>query len=251
MSLINKISSDEFLKKHFKVVNEEIAVEQYERFGLKQENVTNYYLSVYTLLNTCKSITQNERLFLQNLLMKKIKAMRSIESSTPHIINYQTGSILIDHRDYPDTYVNLCHDEDYIQTSIRINNEFIYNHGPIKNERLLVRMPVRLNDNTYTSMTFIIDTGCPTPIILSTEASSILQTYNRLREDDAGSRFLTIGGMNFIYGHHVEKPMINIIGLPFLRRFQSNIQIRENIRVDSGVTIRDYSFTIVNFPEIF
>lgn len=111
--------------------------------------------------------------------------------------------------------MNLCHNDDYIQTHIKIDTEFIYNHGPIKDKRLLVRMPVRLNANTYTSMTLIVDTEYPTPIILSAEASHIPQTYDRVCENDAGSRFLTIGDKNFIYSHHAEKPMMNIIGLPF------------------------------------
>jgi hypothetical protein len=79
MSLNNKINSDQFLKKHFKVVDDKVAVREYERFGVNQEVVSNYYLSIYTLLNTFKDITQDERIVLQNLLMNKIKSIRGVE----------------------------------------------------------------------------------------------------------------------------------------------------------------------------
>lgn len=239
MTLQDKVRENQFLNKYFEIVNNNILCRRIEPTR-DINGTTGRYSSLYIQISNQKNLSIEEKITLQNAIMVEWKKIMSGDSKNTLVIDYGQGSILLDHRDFPDDYTDMCHPDDYIISSKWIQCNFIYNHGILKNERLIVRTYFSVLNKEYMPISFIIDTGCPHAIYLSSPAATILRSNDRLLEDEAGTRYILIDGKKIIFGINTTHGDANLIGLPFLSKFGASININQ-----------DKTYSINGLPNVF
>ena len=193
------------------------------------------------MVNHESQLSVDDRITLQNLVMDRMKNVSQSPDNSNHSmhISYDGGSILVDTRDFPNSWINMCHpDDNKIRRGQLISTEFIYNHGIGKIERTLLRTAAK-GDNGYNcSISFIVDTGCPLPILLSKQSMEALISMDRILEDDKGDLYMCINNKNVGCKINDTHGDINLLGLPFLRRFNCIITLNDEQK----------SYYMNNFP---
>ncbi|KAG2423843.1 hypothetical protein HXX76_015003 [Chlamydomonas incerta] len=123
--------------------------------------------------------------------------------------------------DYPLDFINGQHPGDYVETGAPIEPKCIYHHVYGKFNRLWYRVSWKLSDGKYTTMSFLLDTGAPKHLYLSSESRKILVEAGLLNEDsDMDLVYVKLFGRDCPVeptpGVHAPA---NIIGLKLLKRF--------------------------------
>lgn len=132
------------------------------------------------------------------------------------------GDILLSDADFPETYVNWAHPEDYIPVDKPFKPEYMYHHSAsYKHARLLMRACFEIiTSKKFLPMTFVLDTGAPKPLYLSEKALPLFTKESLLKVDkEMMVQYTQIYGRNY-----VVEPMpckhrwANLMGLPLLMK---------------------------------
>lgn len=129
--------------------------------------------------------------------------------------------LLLRDEDFPANYSNFAHPQDYEITDEPIPVEYIYHEFHGRHPRLHLRCSIKLSDDEFLSVSFVLDTGAP-KFYLCDHLSHILTARGiREQDHDLGMSFVTIFGRKYHAertpdGHHPA----NIIGLKTLLRWR-------------------------------
>ena len=135
---------------------------------------------------------------------------------------------LLHDEDFPDDYIHMIHPNDYKITSY-FDPIFLMHERHGRHQRLIVRSPWRLPDATYTSMSFVCDTGAPKSLYLSVEAREFLSRHKMLKSDESGSTYVEckLSGDTVSKVAYDETPQAhksaNIIGLSLVKRLTMHV----------------------------
>lgn len=124
--------------------------------------------------------------------------------------------------DFPEYYINCAHPDDYKIINGPIpNKELIFNHRQGRHNRLLVRIPWKLN-NEYTTFTFVLDSNAPKHLYLCKKAISLLEEKKLIFEDtDSNIIYVNIHGRKCpIEPTPFSHEPANLIGLKMLTRLK-------------------------------
>lgn len=129
--------------------------------------------------------------------------------------------LLLHPEDFPEGYVNFAHRDDYVvcQNPMQPNN--MYHHRRGQHRKLLLRISWQLDGTSFSSMTFVLDTGAPRHLYLGSHTLSLLESRGLIHEDtDTGADCVVLFGSKCPV---VETPPghapANVIGLPLLMRW--------------------------------
>ena len=147
------------------------------------------------------------------------------------------SSIMLHVSDFPPYYQDFIHPNDYGLLDAPIN-EKIFNRKRFHN-RLLMRHCFKIAENSYTPLTFVIDTGSPMYLYLCPKAK--LALGHIIMEDECQTQFIVVNGKKFLVD---DTPLVhknvNIIGLMAIEVFSLHI---------SNIYPEGYEFE--NLPEYF
>ena len=155
------------------------------------------------------------------------------------------GEILLTESDFPDYFINWAHPEDYKITKKPIIPEYIFHQQKLgTHARLLFRCSFELAPNTFTTMTFVVDTGAPKPFYFAAKAMDILKGREMVHGlSDVPLAYLKVNGRNAIIE---ETPYIhkwaNLLGLNMITRL--GLAVTEN-------DDREGSFVFTKMPQPF
>jgi hypothetical protein len=94
----------------------------------------------------------------------------------------ESTDLLLTDLDFPPDFKNFAHPYDYQIRSSPIDPEYIFHKYPGGN-RLIYRISVYIGPETYTTLSFVCDTGAPKHLYLSSPAINTLQQYHLLKID--------------------------------------------------------------------
>ena len=101
--------------------------------------------------------------------------------------------MLFRNADFPDQYVNMQHPDDYKVVSEPFV-EYI-NHSSGYKHRLIVRVCWQKSSTEFMPMSFVLDSGAPGHLYLSSKAQSMLEGMGRIHQDtEAFTAFVDILG---------------------------------------------------------
>eukprot|EP01032_Pedospumella_encystans_P020685 gene20685-23493_t len=128
--------------------------------------------------------------------------------------------LMLTNEDFPPHYVNMQHPDDYILSDSPIKKELIFHEHKGRHSRLHLRCSVKLMENVFCPMSFVLNTGAP-KIYLSLNAKAILENYNlHCTDDDLGVTFVNLLGHRYRTEDTPEgHAPANIIGLKALCRW--------------------------------
>ncbi|TPX65280.1 hypothetical protein SpCBS45565_g05237 [Spizellomyces sp. 'palustris'] len=105
-----------------------------------------------------------------------------------------------------------------VEASTRIEPDIFY--YSLEGHNRLFRLPIRLNEDTFISATFILDTGASSGIYVNQPLDTLLATHGRIREDELGLRYTVIDRIERQVQVRIERmpenAQVNTIGLPLL-----------------------------------
>ena len=79
--------------------------------------------------------------------------------------------------DFPNVDVSFAHPDDYkLFKGALPAPEYIYHEGMGQHQRLIVRMPITVDENEYFVASFVVDTGAPTSFYLCDRFIDILSS---------------------------------------------------------------------------
>lgn len=147
-----------------------------------------------------------------------------------------TEELLLTDKDFPAFYINKHHPDDYKISNTPIEKELIFHEYKGGHNRLLLRCSIKLSDDLFCPMTFVLDTGAP-KVYMSAIGKSILAEYKLLiNEEDLGIDYVKFLGRKYIVEDTPEgHAPANILGLKTLCRW--------------GLTMHDepsFGFTLEN-----
>ena len=83
-------------------------------------------------------------------------------------------------QDFPNNYVSFAHPDDYkLVKGAFPAPEYIYNERLGQHQRLIIRMPIAVDENEYFIASFVVDTGAPTSFYLCNRFIDILTSRGR------------------------------------------------------------------------
>lgn len=128
--------------------------------------------------------------------------------------------LLLTDKDFPANYIDKHHPDDYNFTAEPIEKEHIFHEYQGRHPRFLLRCSVKLAEDVFCSMTFVLDTGAP-KIYVSTPAKVALkQNKILLMDDDLGVVYLVLMGRKYrVADTPAGHAPANIIGLKTLCRW--------------------------------
>ena len=123
--------------------------------------------------------------------------------------------------DFPKSFVDMAHPEDYKEAPEPVQPEMFYN-GPRDPAhcRLLLRASFRLSSTVYSPMTFICDTGLSGGFYFSPRAMSSLIKARRVLQNDIHCPFVEtgVGKIPVHEAQHLHQPA-NLLGLHVLQKY--------------------------------
>lgn len=225
----------ELLTKYFEVKDNMLTCKKDAFFGLSNDKIYEKCVSIYAdleneindeaILTAFRDVTVN--------FIKSIHYVRNVHSG---ILDVDGEEILIQSEDFPMSYVNMSHPDDYKRLENVVQVSCIYNHGGSRHNRIISRLSWKVG-NKYLPMSFICDTGATRHIYLSKLAYSMLNTANRIIEDpDLGAKYVTINGRKAaVLPTPDNYEPANLMGLPILIRF--------------GLSISEHAVKLSDAPE--
>lgn len=213
------LQQNEFLAKYFEIKDDKLTYRRDAFFGLSSDKIYEKCISIYTDLEneiTDKTVLATFRDATVSFI-KSITYVRSVHSS---ILDVDGEEVLIQSEDFPTSYVNMFHTDDYKSLDNVVQVSCIYNHGGSRHNRIISRLSWKVG-NKYVPMSFICDTGATRHIYLSKLAYSMLSSANRIIEDpDLGTKYVTINGRKAaVLPTPDNYEPANLMGLPILIRF--------------------------------
>ncbi|KND04926.1 hypothetical protein, variant [Spizellomyces punctatus DAOM BR117] len=137
------------------------------------------------------------------------------------VIKPLAPSVLVSKEDYPPSYrANFGHPDDLVEASTKIEPDIFY-YALDEYHRLFARLPIRLNGDTFTSATFILDTGASCGIYVNKGLEQLLTEHGRIQDDELGFSYMDIDHLERQVKVKIEQvpenhAQVNIIGLPLL-----------------------------------
>jgi len=128
--------------------------------------------------------------------------------------------LLLTDEDFPSNYTNMHHPDDYKLTTQPIEKELIFHQFKMRHPRLILRFSIKLAENVFTSMSFVLDTGAP-KVYISAFAKPLLVQHCLLVEDEElGVKYVKFFGREYRTEDTPEgHAPANIIGLKTLCRW--------------------------------
>eukprot|EP00667_Euglena_gracilis_P024136 EG_transcript_27576 len=127
------------------------------------------------------------------------------------------GELLLQDADFPPNYINFAHPDDYTIQPQAIQQEHIYLHRHPAHKRLLLRVSLKLRQNEFVPMTFVIDTGAPQPLWLGRFARRLLRDKGFLKKNGNEELILLVHGeQRVVYKTPRGHLPANMMGLPLL-----------------------------------
>ena len=138
--------------------------------------------------------------------------------------------------DFPSSFKNMAHEDDYKIIDTYFKPEFIY-HKNGKHRRLILRICWKIkNTEQYIPISFVCDTGAPYYLYLSSPAKKILSANNLIEKDDKEDEYIYMSHFKAgIEGTPKSHQPANIIGLSSLLNLNlclhnTGFSIDENIK---------------------
>ena len=130
-----------------------------------------------------------------------------------------SDELLLSAADFPSGWTLMAHPEDYVEAPQPVALSIFYHIKPHHN-RTLLRVSFKVGEGRYLPMSFVVDTGAPSGLYLSTAARAKLEACSRLIVDDADNEFIDIHGLGKVSIQDTSAPHqpANIIGLPLIRK---------------------------------
>ena len=128
------------------------------------------------------------------------------------------AELMLQESDFPDTYVNMAHPNDYISTKTSIQPEFIDHEGIFGHHRLLLRVSFKLMDGMHVPFTFVVDTGAPFHFYLSDSPAAILKKGGRLLSDSGQEYVEILGSKALVHATPTTHKPGNIMGLKMIKK---------------------------------
>lgn len=121
--------------------------------------------------------------------------------------------------DFPSGWVHMAHPEDYVEIAEPVPLTIFYHVKPHHN-RTLLRVSFKIGEGRYLPVSFVVDTGAPSGMYLSTIARAKLEACGRVVVDDPDSEFVEIPGLGktCIQDTSALHQPANLIGLPLIRK---------------------------------
>jgi hypothetical protein len=134
------------------------------------------------------------------------------------------GDLLLCDEDFPDNFIHMMHPDDGKITKEPIQQEFIRNKR-LGHHRLIFRTSIKLGENEFISLSFVLDTGAPSSIYFSPGTSVDKLVSCRRIIEDGDVVYMDIDGKKAAVKDtpHTRRPA-NIIGLPLLERWSLSLQ---------------------------
>lgn len=129
-----------------------------------------------------------------------------------------SADLLLTDADFPSTFKDFAHPDDYQLHSDPIEPQCIFHQYPGGHNRLIYRTSIYIGPGRYTTLSFVCDTGAPKHLYLSPRAVDTLQRYKLLRIDSETD-------ISWVYVKNKKVPVdvtppkhspANIIGLKLL-----------------------------------
>eukprot|EP00667_Euglena_gracilis_P025593 EG_transcript_30144 len=130
--------------------------------------------------------------------------------------------------DFPHRYTSFAHPEDFKIQPQPIQREHIYHRTP-NHLRLLLRVSLKLSQNEFAPMTFVIDTGAALTLWLGYPARKLLSDKGILGRNASGELALKLNGTSITVGKTPRGHLpANILGLPLLFHWKLRLSTNPN-----------------------
>lgn len=122
--------------------------------------------------------------------------------------------------DFPKGFVDMAHPEDYVKLTAPFKPYFI-DHRRGGRMRTLFRVCARIKVDCYLPMTFVVDTGEPGGLYLSSKAMELLLDTGRIIDSGSGPLFWDLAGKQVEVDDTPDSYQpANILGLAAIKQLQ-------------------------------
>jgi hypothetical protein len=123
--------------------------------------------------------------------------------------------LLLRDEDFPSTFVNKAHPQDYILSASSIVSEYIFHeYRGLRHPRLIWRVSYKLGEHAYMPISFVLDTGAPKMYLCSHLMNILIERELVVKDHDMEVVYMMMLGHKFVVEETPEgHAPANIMGL--------------------------------------